>query len=96
MNSKEENSEDFCPNYVQEFGLWLCSQLNGCRTLLTSLGFLDTQVGTIFRQGDFLACLPEPATDLDFFYLSQLRFIKVLVLMSKNNAQKDTTIKVIK
>ncbi len=21
MNSKEENSEDFCPNYVQEFGL---------------------------------------------------------------------------
>ncbi len=20
MNSKEENSEDFCPNYVQEFG----------------------------------------------------------------------------
>ncbi len=22
MNSKEENSLDFCPNYVQEFGLW--------------------------------------------------------------------------
>ncbi len=22
MNSKEENSEDFCLNYVQEFGLW--------------------------------------------------------------------------
>ncbi len=21
-NSKEENSQDFCPNYVQEFGLW--------------------------------------------------------------------------
>jgi len=21
VNSKEENSEDFCPNYVQEFGL---------------------------------------------------------------------------
>ncbi len=21
MNSKEENSQDFCPNYVQEFGL---------------------------------------------------------------------------
>ncbi len=21
MNSKEENSEDFCPNYVKEFGL---------------------------------------------------------------------------
>ncbi len=21
MNSKEENSYDFCPNYVQEFGL---------------------------------------------------------------------------
>jgi hypothetical protein len=23
MNSKEENSTDFCPNYVQEFGLSL-------------------------------------------------------------------------
>jgi hypothetical protein len=25
VNSKEENSQDFCdcPNYVQEFGLWL-------------------------------------------------------------------------
>jgi hypothetical protein len=22
VNSKEENSEDFCPNYVQEFSLW--------------------------------------------------------------------------
>ncbi len=22
VNSKEENSEDFCPNYVQEFGFW--------------------------------------------------------------------------
>jgi hypothetical protein len=22
VNSKEENSEDFCFNYVQEFGLW--------------------------------------------------------------------------
>ncbi len=22
VNSKEENSEDFCSNYVQEFGLW--------------------------------------------------------------------------
>ncbi len=22
VNSKEENSQDFCPNYVQEFGLW--------------------------------------------------------------------------
>ncbi len=22
MNSKEENSSDFCLNYVQEFGLW--------------------------------------------------------------------------
>jgi hypothetical protein len=21
VNSKEENSEDFCPNYIQEFGL---------------------------------------------------------------------------
>jgi hypothetical protein len=21
VNSKEENSEEFCPNYVQEFGL---------------------------------------------------------------------------
>jgi hypothetical protein len=21
VNSKEENSQDFCPNYVQEFGL---------------------------------------------------------------------------
>ncbi len=28
MNRKEENSEDFCPNYVQEFGL--------CRSLLTA------------------------------------------------------------
>jgi len=25
VNSKEENSEDFCPNYAQEFGL--CSPL---------------------------------------------------------------------
>ncbi len=23
VNSKEKNSEDFCPNYVQEFGLWI-------------------------------------------------------------------------
>ncbi len=23
MNSKEENSSDFCPNYAQEFGLWI-------------------------------------------------------------------------
>ncbi len=23
VNSKEENSEDFCPNYVQELGLWI-------------------------------------------------------------------------
>ncbi len=23
MNSKEENSYDFCPKYVQEFGLWI-------------------------------------------------------------------------
>ncbi len=22
VNSKEENSKDFCPNYAQEFGLW--------------------------------------------------------------------------
>ncbi len=22
VNSKKENSQDFCPNYVQEFGLW--------------------------------------------------------------------------
>jgi hypothetical protein len=22
VNSKEENSLDFCPNYIQEFGLW--------------------------------------------------------------------------
>jgi hypothetical protein len=22
VNSKEENSYDFCPNYIQEFGLW--------------------------------------------------------------------------
>ncbi len=29
VNSKEENSQDFCPNYVQEFGLWqkFCSLL---------------------------------------------------------------------
>jgi hypothetical protein len=26
VNSKEENSEDFCPNHVQEFGLWTLSQ----------------------------------------------------------------------
>ncbi len=25
MNSKEENSHDFCPNYVQESGLWCLS-----------------------------------------------------------------------
>jgi hypothetical protein len=23
VNSKEEKSEDFCPNYAQEFGLWI-------------------------------------------------------------------------
>jgi hypothetical protein len=23
VNSKEENSSDFCPDYVQEFGLWI-------------------------------------------------------------------------
>jgi hypothetical protein len=23
VNSKEENSYDFCPNYVQEFGHWV-------------------------------------------------------------------------
>ncbi len=23
VNSKEENSYDFCPNYVKEFGLWI-------------------------------------------------------------------------
>ncbi len=27
VNSKEENSSDFCPNYVQEIGLWV-SKLN--------------------------------------------------------------------
>ncbi len=26
VNSKEENSEDFCPNYVQGFSLWVQSQ----------------------------------------------------------------------
>ncbi len=25
VNSKEENSEDFCPNYVQEFSLEWCA-----------------------------------------------------------------------
>jgi hypothetical protein len=25
VNNKEDNSEDFCPNYVQEFGLCSCS-----------------------------------------------------------------------
>jgi hypothetical protein len=30
VNSKEENSEDFCHDYVQEFGLWPshCQQRN--------------------------------------------------------------------
>ncbi len=23
VNCKEQNSEDFCPNYIQEFGLWI-------------------------------------------------------------------------
>jgi hypothetical protein len=27
MNSKEENTEDFCPNYLQEFGLCTCQCL---------------------------------------------------------------------
>jgi hypothetical protein len=31
VNSKEENSYDFCPNYVQEFGLYT----NKCRQILT-------------------------------------------------------------
>jgi hypothetical protein len=26
VNSKEENPEDFCPNYVQEFGLWIAGR----------------------------------------------------------------------
>ncbi len=26
MNSKEEISEDLCPNYVQEFGLWFIAK----------------------------------------------------------------------
>ncbi len=25
VHSKEENSQNFCPNYVQEFGLWSVS-----------------------------------------------------------------------
>ena len=29
LNSKEENSDDFCPNYVQEFGLWARSKRTG-------------------------------------------------------------------
>jgi hypothetical protein len=29
MNSKEENSKDFCPMYVQEFGLCLLESLSG-------------------------------------------------------------------
>ncbi len=29
MNSKEESSEDFCPNYVQEYSLWAAVPLYG-------------------------------------------------------------------
>ncbi len=29
MNSKEESSKDFCPKYVQEFGLCLLDSLSG-------------------------------------------------------------------
>jgi hypothetical protein len=36
VNSKEENSEDFCPNHVQEFGLWTLTQaVNISLVLLT-------------------------------------------------------------
>jgi hypothetical protein len=31
VNSKDENSEDFCPNCVQEFGLWAAG-LELCET----------------------------------------------------------------
>ncbi len=26
VNNKEEHSKDYCPNYVQEFGLWTYSK----------------------------------------------------------------------
>jgi len=31
VNSKEENSSDFCPNYVQEFGLCITRHRGGHR-----------------------------------------------------------------
>jgi hypothetical protein len=27
VNNKEKNSQYFCPNYVQEFGLWVCTSV---------------------------------------------------------------------
>ncbi len=35
VNSKEENSSDFCPNYVQEFGLWIELSILKCASELT-------------------------------------------------------------
>jgi hypothetical protein len=41
VNSKEENSEDFCPNYVQEFSLWpLLYILYFCVTFLILFTYL--------------------------------------------------------
>ncbi len=34
MNSKEENSPDFCPNYVQEFGLCTVNDIPSVRSLM--------------------------------------------------------------
>ncbi len=36
MNSKEENSQDFCPDFVQDSGLWVAGTIfsgNPCRVL---------------------------------------------------------------
>jgi hypothetical protein len=36
VNSEEENSEDFCPDYVQEFGL---------RAQCTHIGYMNARTG---------------------------------------------------
>ncbi len=55
VNSKEENSQDFCPNYVQEFGLRLTNlhipfkTFRSCATLCRT-GYLLADCPTLYMQ----------------------------------------------
>jgi hypothetical protein len=50
VNNKEENSEDLCPNYVQEFGLWNLKAVS-LRTLKRTLDIPSKEkaIGSTFR-----------------------------------------------